>query len=206
MCDQPDVQNSVTSVWIWLALHKNWSMVKKHFRTFIGNSMIGLRGFSMKGTLNSHHQLKDMLIEMGSMQHFVHGRISIWTSTSRKNVSEQALPSRRILRLGLIFVHILMWVSIESFNGSEISFSRSCNIMWCRTFESCNRAYRNPFFLFCLQQQKYPGGRCTFSDALKRAKIDVVGSAHSGIDDATNLAKLVTNIIYRGGQLNKINS
>lgn len=38
----------------------------------------------------------------------------------------------------------------------------------------------------------------SFIEALQRANIDAVGRAHSGISDATNLAKMIVHLIKGG--------
>lgn len=64
--------------------------------------------------------------------------------------------------------------------------------------------YKIIFLTFFGKQRKYGLGRCKFSEALTCAKIQTVGSTHSGIDDATNLAKLVTHLVDRGIQFNRV--
>lgn len=64
--------------------------------------------------------------------------------------------------------------------------------------------YKIIFLTFFGKQRKYGLGRCKFSEALTCAKIETVGSTHSGIDDATNLAKLVTHLVDRGIQFNRV--
>lgn len=54
------------------------------------------------------------------------------------------------------------------------------------------------FVLSSHLQLKYPMGRCKFARALQCAGIDTIGQAHSAINDAENLAKLVVHLTKRG--------
>lgn len=51
-------------------------------------------------------------------------------------------------------------------------------------------------------QKEYELGRCKFSEALQCAGIYTVGQAHSAVNDAENLAKLVVHLTKRGAQFN----